>query len=297
MEMELHEGRVDLSQQEWWMRLAVVFVPAVAGIVVLLCIDPIPQDPAYHGFADTRRVLLIPNFGDVVTNLALILIGLRGLFFMLRNSPHRPRQPFREFRERLAYSIFFGGVILTGLGSTWYHLEPNTGSLFWDRLPMAVTFMSLLAIIIGERVGTRMGNSLLWPLLIVGLGSVLYWHLTEILGHGDLRFYGLTQYYPMVAIPLMLLLFPPRYTEGNLFWVVVVFYGAAKICELLDEQIYQAIRLLSGHSLKHLFSAAAVWWVVQILKKRDPLPVERPGPFGTEDAGPFGTEDEARSLK
>jgi len=286
MATELQDGRVDLTQQEWWMRLAVVFVPAVAGLVVLLCIDPIPQDPDYHHFADTRTFLLIPHVGDVVTNLALLLIGMRGLIFMLRNSPHRRRQPFREFRERLAYSIFFSGVILTGLGSTWYHLDPSAGSLFWDRLPMAVTFMSLLAIIIGERVGTRMGNSLLWPLLIVGVGSVIYWHLTESLGRGDLRFYVLTQFYPMVAIPLMLLLFPPRYTEGNLFWIVVVFYGVAKICELLDEQIYHTIRLVSGHSLKHLFSAAAVWWVVQILKKRDPLPLEKTGPAQTGNEAP-----------
>lgn len=283
MVMELQDNRIDLSQQEWWMRLAVVVVPAVAGIVVLLCIDPIPQDPAYHDFADTRQFLLIPFFGDVVSNFVLILIGMRGLFFMLRNTPHRRRQPFREFRERLAYSIFFGGVILTGLGSTWYHMEPAADRLFWDRLPMALTFMSLLTIIIGERVGTKVGNTLLWPLVIVGLGSVFHWHLTESFGEGDLRFYGLVQYYPMIAIPLMLLLFPPRYTEGNLFWGVVFFYGVAKICELFDEQIFEVNGLVSGHSLKHLFSALAVWWVVQILKKRDPIPVGAVEPGGTED--------------
>ncbi len=272
MAMEFQNGRINLSQQEWWMRLAVVFVPGVAGIVVLLCIDPIPQDPAYHEFADGRPLFWIPNFGDVVTNLALILVGLRGLLFMVRNTPYRQRKPFREFKERLAYSIFFSGVILTGLGSTWYHLDPTTESLFWDRLPMGLTFMSLFAIIIAERVGTRMGNTLLWPLVLVGLGSVVHWHVTESLGQGDLRFYGLVQFYPLIAIPLMLLLFPSRYTDGKLFWGVVLFYGAAKACEYLDKPIYDTIGLASGHSLKHIFSALAVWWVIQILKKRDPLP-------------------------
>ena len=56
---------------------------------------------------------------------------------------------------------------------------------------------------------------------------MLYWILTEQAGGDDLRFYGLVHFYPMALIPLLLRLFPPRYSRGQDVLVVLVLYGAA----------------------------------------------------------------------
>jgi hypothetical protein len=68
---------------------------------------------------------------------------------------------------------------------------PNTTTLFWDRLPMTVTFMSMVSIIFCEKIDERLGYALLFPLCLIGIGSVSWWSFTE--SHpdwaGDLRIY------------------------------------------------------------------------------------------------------------
>ncbi len=63
--------------------LALVAVTAVSAAVIF-SMDPIPQDPAYHRFADSRTVLGIPNFQNVASNLPFLLIGGAGLLRLRR---------------------------------------------------------------------------------------------------------------------------------------------------------------------------------------------------------------------
>lgn len=241
----------------------IILVPGAVALVALLLQAPIPQDPAYHNFADLHTLMGIPRFGDVVTNLGFNLVGLLGLWYLMR-SPG----PFRQPGERPAYIVFFLGLFLTGLGSGWYHLEPNSPRLFWDRMPVTLTYMSMLVIVITERVNLTLGRRLLLPLVLVGFGSVIYWHIGEQAGNGDLRFYGLVQFYPMLAIPLMLLLFRSPYTHGTYFWGVIGWYALAKICEVLDAFILDLNGVISGHNLKHVFATIGAWWLLRMLKRR-----------------------------
>ncbi len=239
---------------------------------------PIPQDPVYHQFADQRSLFGVRHFGDVVSNVALVLAGTLGLSFLATERRTAINSLFLEDRERHPYFAFFGGILVTGFGSAYYHLAPDTPRLFWDRLPMTLVFMSLFTIVISERVGARAGSRLFLPLLIAGAGSVLYWMLTERMGVGDLRPYAAVQYAPALAIPLLLFLFPPRYTESRYFWGVVVCYGLAKVCEVLDPLILRLNGIVSGHSLKHLLAAAGSWLVLRMLRRRGPVaPPDCPG--------------------
>jgi hypothetical protein len=245
-------------------RLLLVLGLGVAGIVGMLLVPAIRQDPSYHRFADARRLLGVPNVLNVASNLPFAVIGALGLRFLLGEGVAR----FREPRERWAYSAFFAAVLLTAAGSAWYHLEPTDERLFWDRLPIALAVMALLAAIVAERVSTRAGAALLLPLLLLGVASVLHWRVT-----GDLRAYALVQYYPMAAIPLLLVLFPARYTRARDFAGVVAWYAGAKACELLDAPIFHALaQTLSGHTLKHLLGAGAAAWLLRMLARREPLP-------------------------
>ena len=98
---------------------------------------------------------------------------------------------------------------VTSLGSTWFHLGPNNDSLVWDRLPMTIGFMGLLAALVSERIDPGLGLKLLGPLVAVGIWSVWAWISSEHAGEGDLRPYLLVQLYPVAAILLVLALFRP----------------------------------------------------------------------------------------
>jgi hypothetical protein len=168
--------------------LLLTLTAAVALIFLLL--PRISQPEAYHLFADRRSVLGIPNFGDVASNLPFAVIGVWGLFFLLRSDSNDGTGRFLEPGERWPYLFVFVGLLLTAFGSSYYHLSPNNSRLVWDRLPMTIAFMSMVAAIIAERISLRVGLWLLPILVLVGMGSVLQWYASEMRGSGDLRFYA-----------------------------------------------------------------------------------------------------------
>jgi hypothetical protein len=169
--------------------------------------------------------------------------------------------------------VFFAGVLLTGFGSSYYHLAPDNDRLVWDRLPMTVAFMGLFASMIGERVGVRAGAWLLWPLVWLGVASVFNWHTGEQRDAGDLRLYGFVQFYPLVAIPLLMYLFPARYTRSGDVLVALGWYLLAKVLEVgvIDHGIYGAGQFVSGHTLKHLAAALGTFWLFRMVRYRRPV--------------------------
>ena len=237
--------------------------------VVFSRLPRIPQPPSYHLFADHRSFLEVPNFGDVVSNVTFGVIGIWGLLFLLGSDSDRLAASFLDSRERWPYVVVFLGLLLTAFGSSYYHLSPNNARLVWDRLPMTIAFMSMVAAIIAERISVRAGLWLLPILLAVGMGSVLQWYSSEARGAGDLRFYAAVQEYSALVL-LLALLFPKRYTRTSDLAVVVGFYALAKALESLDKPIFALGHLVSGHTLKHLAAAAAGYWILRMLEKRRP---------------------------
>jgi hypothetical protein len=244
---------------------ALVGILALAAAGVWL-VPPIPQDPAYHRFADGRALLGVPNALNVLSNVPFTLVGILGIVALL--GPRRIS--FVDPSERRAYVVFFIGVLFTGLGSGYYHLAPDNERLVWDRLPMTVAFMALLSAVVAERVGVREGTRLLVPFVTIGLVSVLLWHFTERAGAGDLRLYALVQFLPLVVVPVLMGLYRSRYTRGTDIFGVVLLYGLAKVFELGDAIVLGLGHLVSGHTLKHLSAAAATWLVLRMLTKRTP---------------------------
>jgi len=230
----------------------------------------IPQPQAYHLFADQRSFLGIPNFGDVASNVPFAVIGIWGLLFLLSSDSDRLAGFFLDRRERWPYVLVFIGLLLTAFGSSYYHLSPNNARLVWDRLPMTISFMAMVAAIIAERISLRAGLWLLPLLLLVGMGSVLQWYTSEARGAGDLRFYAAVQTYSALVL-LVALVFPKRYSRTSDLAVVVGFYALAKALETLDKPIFAVGHIVSGHTLKHLAAAAAGYWILRMLQKRQPV--------------------------
>ena len=184
-------------------------------LVVMALLPRIAQDPAYHAFADGRPFLGVPNFLNVASNFPFLVVGALGLGFLARDRRSGGSRAFATPDDRRPYWPFFVGIGLTAFGSAYYHWRPSNATLFWDRLPMTIGFMALLASVIGERISRRAGARLLWPLIVAGAASALYWHVTEQQGAGDLRPYGLVQFGSLVLVPLILALFPARYTRDR----------------------------------------------------------------------------------
>jgi hypothetical protein len=221
------------------------------SLMGLLLLPPIPQPQSYHRFADQQAWLGVPNFWNVFSNLPFVAVGIVGLC---------------QFRRDPAIIVLFLGVFLTGFGSAYYHWNPNNGTMFWDRLPMAITFVAVLAVIVQERVSATAGAMLLWPLLAIAVFSLLLWRWTD-----DLRLYGWVQFFPCVAIPLLLLFVPARYS-GTSYWVgMAALYVLAKLFEFYDRQIYSAGAVLSGHTLKHLAAAGGCLLILRHFQTRRPV--------------------------
>jgi hypothetical protein len=230
--------------------LVFLFGLAAISLIGLMFVPPIPQPQSYHRFADQRTLFGIPNFWNVVSNLPFILVGAWGLA-RVRELPAR---------------VFFVGVLLTGFSSSYYHWSPNDLGLFWDRLPMAVSFMAMLVIVIEERVDPGLGRTLLWPLVALGVVSLLVW-----LRFDDLRLYGWVQFFPGLLLLLLLLLFPAKYT-GTVYWVAAAgWYVLAKLAEHFDAAIYSAGNIMGGHALKHLAAACACYAILRAFETRRPL--------------------------
>jgi hypothetical protein len=246
--------------------LILLIAPAIAVAIIALLLSPIPQPLAYHNFADQRGWLGIPNFGDVVSNVPFAIVGVWGLVVLF--TPGKTK--FLDSRERWLYLVMFSALILTAWGSAYYHLAPDNARLVWDRIPINIVFMALLAAVIAERVSVGAGLALFPLLELVGVGSVLYWHTSELHGHGDLRFYAAVQVYAILILLLALLL-PANYTRGPDFVIVVGFYALAKILEEGDRQVFAVGHIVSGHTLKHVAAAAAGYWIVRMLEKRREL--------------------------
>ncbi len=126
--------------------------------------------------------------------------------------------------------------------------------------------MAILAGAVEERVSARAGAILLWPLLATGLLSLLLWRWTD-----DLRLYAWVQFLPCLALPLLFLLFPPKYT-GTFYWIIAAaLYALAKLLEYYDHAVHSAGTIVSGHTLKHLAAAGACFAILRYFQTRRPI--------------------------
>ena len=216
------------------MRVLVLFLAAIGAIVIWM-LPPIAQDPAYHHLASQR--------GDVLASLLYLPIGVWGLLVS---------QKFKEGVARFLWSVFYLAVFFVGIGSFFYHLDPSNLRLAFDRFAMAIAFMALFSLILGNLFSWTFAKRAAPWLLGLGAFSVLYWAF-----QGDLRPYIWVQFVPFLA--LLLFSLDHQGKKRALLLGAWLSYLLAKLCESHDEAIYLGLyQTISGHTLKHLFSCLGV---------------------------------------
>ncbi len=222
----------------------------LAGLLIAAMVfaGPIGQPAHYHAFADQRLLLGIPHAADVLSNLGFLAVGLYGLLLLLRG---RVRTP--------AYAVFFGALVLTALGSSWYHLAPDNARLVWDRLPIALACAALLAAALQEGYPARR-HAATWlaGLTLFGAASVFWWSLTA-----DLRPYLLIQIAPLVLIPALQWQTNAPPARRKAFGIAIGLYVLAKVFELGDAAVFETVHALSGHTVKHVLATLAAYVLVK----------------------------------
>ncbi|MGB0934954.1 MAG: alkaline phytoceramidase [Alphaproteobacteria bacterium] len=238
--------------------------------IVLWTFPAIPQDLSYHMFADRRTLHGIPHFWNVVSNIPIFLVGVYTLV-----------SRFSSGKEVLAGESYLWRLwtvlaIAVAVGSTYYHTEPENQTLIWDRLPIAMLAVVLLAYFIMDRVNNEVGLKALPLLLLLGGASVIYWGYTELMGAGDLRPYILVQYGSIVMVLALMVAFGSRYTHSWLLVVGLGWYGVAKVFEILDHEIYRYLEFqISGHTLKHFSVAAALACIALYMKHKKVIQMKK----------------------
>lgn len=239
------------------MRRALGHLPLLVTLIciaALIASGSISQPADYHAFADDRAFLGIPQASDVLSNLGFALVGLWGLLWLW---PRR-RHPGIA-RGWPGFALFLVGLVLTAIGSGYYHLQPDNARLFWDRLPIALACAGLLAGVWSQTAlpATRAVPATL-VLAVYAVASVLWWYLTESNGRGDLRPYLLLQLLPILLIPLWQSLHDTPAGDRLWFGAALMLYIVAKVAEIADHAILEATQhVVSGHTLKHLIATAA----------------------------------------
>ena len=254
-------------------RVAIIAVFCLAALTILSLAPRLPLGPSYHVFADQRTVLGLPNGQNVLSNIPFFIVGMWGLVWLMS---HAGRSSFLDQRERVPYLVFFAGVMLTGMGSFWYHLAPSNSRLPWDLLPMSFSFVALVVAAYMERVNVRAGYLAMVPMLLAGGFTVVYWYVTSWAGQGDYKYYLFLEFSSPVVLALLIGLFPPRYTGFRFLAIGFGLYVAAKVFEGYDFAIYRHLgRTVSGHTLKHLTAGVACYWILEMLRRRRPVSIEQ----------------------
>lgn len=252
-------------------RIAIVWASAAAIALVAVLAPPTAQPEEYHAFVDQRALWGIPNFLNVVSNAAFLVVGVVGLQFVLRGTWPNGNRAFQDPAERWAWGALFAATALTCCGSWYYHLAPDSPRLAWDRLPMAIGFMAIVAAVVCEHISARAGRRLLLPLCVLGAASVWYWRWSAAHGFENLNPYAAVQFGSALLILLMLVLFPSRYTRSRDFFGALGLYALAKVAEHFDGAIFTATgNIVSGHTVKHLLAAVAIYWLLRMLRLRAP---------------------------
>lgn len=240
-----------------------IFIISIGAILSLSFKEPMAQDTRYHIFADQVSLWSIPNFWNVLSNFLFLVVGLLGVFQLIFQ---KNLQILKEIK--IAYLLLYLGVALVALGSGYYHFSPGNESLVWDRLPMTIAFMALFSIVVGEFVSIRFAQIMLWPAVITGIASVMFWHLGEANGEGDLRFYALVQFLPMLLMPVIFIFFDSKYSGVSAYWWLLIAYLIAKLFETFDSDVFEFLGFISGHSIKHLVAATGLFILLKFYQQR-----------------------------
>ncbi|UXC16717.1 MULTISPECIES: hypothetical protein [Comamonas] len=226
-----------------------------AAMLALACLGPyVPQAAHYHDFADQRPLLGLANAADVLSNLPFLLVGIWGLLASVKT----PADTLRSQGAQPWLLLVFGGLVLTAVGSSYYHLLPGDVRVFWDRMGMVPVFAGVLGLALQSQLNARAAWLTALAVLLGGPLALWIWLQTgQLLPWAVLQGAGMVL---LVVVALWQQRSPPA--APLIRWplaAVVAWYALAKLFELGDAAVWAGSgHLVAGHALKHLAAALAL---------------------------------------
>jgi hypothetical protein len=231
-----------LSQKQ----LAFIALANLIAVFGISLMPPVAQPISYHQFSDTHSLLGIPNFWNVFSNLPYLVCGALLLKYAI------------QVRSKdLSIWIFGVSLSLVSFGSSYYHWQPDTASLFWDRLPIVIGFMALFNLFLKDYISVKLAKASLWPTLFLAILALLYWRYTEQIAQGDMRAYLLVQIIPILTISIGVAVHR-SHRCALAYTLLLVSYAVAKGFELVDHFQIEQWLVVSGHTWKHLISGTGL---------------------------------------
>lgn len=231
----------------------------LSSIILLWFRLPKADSPHYFDFADQITLFGIPHAFDVLSNLSFFAAGLYGLLEVAKN--------WRKGTPSIAIlgSVLSLAAILTCVGSAYFHWSPNPQTLIWDRIPMTIGFAAVAAMVVADRIHARFG--------LVTLGVLVPFGLLTIIGYAngffDLRPYLLLQFGSLIFILLTICIYRHGHIRNSMYSTAVFWYVLAKIFENYDQIILNYTGFVSGHTLKHLSAAIAIFWLLTFYRSEN----------------------------
>jgi hypothetical protein len=235
-------------------RLALALpIIAIASVIIAILTTPIVRGPEFHRYADQRAWLGIPNAGDVVSNLAFLIVA--GWSAMQLGS--------RGTRPSCVAWAACAGVATIGVGSGVYHAAPSDATLAWDWGPIVVTLAVITSAVIHDRLGRRWGLIAIIVAPLAAAGSVIWWLASGGTAGGNMMPYVAMQA-TGVALPPALALAAPGMIPARPILLGVAGFAVARVLASHDQALLSALGI-SGHSLKHLLAAFAAACVLHAI--------------------------------
>jgi hypothetical protein len=157
--------RLSLTRNEWLLALA-----AAALLLVALFAPAVAQPPDAHGFVEQRVLWGMTHALDVLSNLPFAIAGWLGLRAL--------RQASLSGTQRACARLFFAGLLVVAVGSSWYHWLPDDFGLAIDRASMSFAFAGLLGLLVTGLVSERAGACTASALLVLAVASVAACYFT-----------------------------------------------------------------------------------------------------------------------
>lgn len=240
---------------------ATLTAAVVVAVVVGLVVGPVTRAPGFHAYADRRAWLGVPNAGDVLSNLAFLVVAAL--------AARRLRAPALAAPRGLAIAAVVA-VGLVGVGSGAYHLAPGDAALAFDWAPIVLALVALTACVVGDRGGVALGRAVVLVGAPLALAVVAIWYAGGGTHGGDMRWYVALQG-TAVLLPLVVALVAPGQIARLPLAAALGAFVLARAFTARDAWWLATVGI-SGHALKHVAAAGAaglaLWAVTAPLSRR-----------------------------
>ncbi len=222
-------------------KIFTIYFPLFVISVILWPKLPTQDSPTYFKFSGE-------NFHNVLSNIPFVLVGLFGIYSLYKNK-------IQQNNFLTSSYIFSLGILATAFGSAYFHAKPHPDTLFWDRLPMAMSFAGMLGMITTDRLFPRLKTRFIYLIFLISILTVINWSF----GNHDLRPYLILQFVGGFYVFLTAACTPSNILRNKKIFSSTFFFVLAKIFEIYDQQILELIKITNGHSLKHLSAAISAF--------------------------------------